>query len=63
MYTRISSQWRYTEECVRVNGQYRALSRWEKKNGAWVLVHDARTWSVHELNWEDDNFWVGLETP
>ncbi|WP_167470114.1 hypothetical protein [Vreelandella andesensis] len=46
---------------MRINGNYRAVSIWEKKNGEWVLVQDARTWALHELEWEDDNFWGGLE--
>ncbi|AIA76211.1 hypothetical protein FF32_15605 [Halomonas campaniensis] len=63
MHVRIDEQWRYTEECVRVDGQWRALSRWERISGQWVLVRDAQTWALHELNWEDDNFWGGLESP
>ncbi|AYF35617.1 hypothetical protein CUU95_18150 [Vreelandella alkaliphila] len=63
MHVRIDGEYRYTEECVRVDGRWRAASRWEKINGQWVLVRDASTWALHELNWEDDNFWGGLETP
>lgn len=60
MHTRIDEQWCYAEECVRVDGQWRALSRWERINGAWVLTRDARTWALHELEWEDNHFWEGV---
>lgn len=63
MHVRIDDQWRYAEECVRVDGVWRAASRWERIDGQWVLVRDARTWALHELEWEDDNFWGGLESP
>tara|TARA_B100000929_G_scaffold253509_1_gene214392 strand:+ start:4760 stop:4951 length:192 start_codon:yes stop_codon:yes gene_type:complete len=63
MQVRIDDEWRYTEECVRVDGQWRAASRWERISGQWVLVRDARTWALQELEWESDQFWEGIAPP
>ena len=60
MKLRLSDQWVYAEECVRVAGTWRAASRWERINGQWVLTRDASTWALQELEWEDDHYWEGV---
>ena len=61
MFLHLNQRWVYAEECVKVNGQWRGNSRWEKERGQWVLRRDARNWALQELKWEASHFWEGLE--
>lgn len=60
MKLRLSGEWVYAEECVRVAGAWRATSRWERIGGEWVLTRDASTWAQQELDWEADHYWEGV---
>lgn len=61
MFIRNGGEWKYSEPSIKHEGEWKHwLTVYSKIDDEWVVVSDNSTWSLFQLEWEDDLFWSGI---